>query len=66
MSSIQDTVTLKNGVRIPCVGYGTWQTSPEQTTDAVKSAITAGYRHIDTARAYGNEVLSDRQWHPKA
>jgi len=55
MNSIQDIVTLKNGVQIPCVGYGTWKTSPEQTVDAVKAAIAAGYRHIDTARAYGNE-----------
>lgn len=57
MQSLADTYTLANGVRIPCIGYGTWQ-APEGpvTVQAVREAIAAGYRHIDTAAAYGNEV----------
>ena len=55
-SSINDFVTLSNGVKMPCVGYGTWQTpSGDVALDSVKTALTAGYRHIDTAAAYGNE-----------
>lgn len=51
-----DTVTLSNGVKMPCVGYGTWQTPDgEVTRRCVSDAIKAGYRHIDTAAAYGNE-----------
>lgn len=52
-----DTVTLANGVKMPCVGYGTWQTPDgEIARKSVYEAIKAGYRHIDTAFAYGNEV----------
>ena len=55
-SSTNDCVTLSNGVKMPCVGYGTWQTpSGEVALDSVKTALAAGYRHIDTAAAYGNE-----------
>ncbi len=51
-----DCFTLSNGVKIPCIGYGTWQTPDgEITENCVKNAIDAGYRHIDTAFAYGNE-----------
>jgi len=53
--SSNDCFTLSNGVKIPCVGYGTWQTAPEVAADSVKAALEAGYRHIDTASAYGNE-----------
>lgn len=50
------TFTLQNGVKIPCIGYGTFQTpSGDMTRDCVKMALQAGYRHIDTAFAYGNE-----------
>lgn len=47
---------LENSVHIPSVGFGTWQT-PDGTTavEAVRCAIEAGYRHIDTAAVYGNE-----------
>lgn len=55
MNSIQDCITMANGVQIPCVGFGTWKTPAEQTVESVLAAIKAGYRHIDTARAYGNE-----------
>ncbi|ODQ84217.1 oxidoreductase [Dietzia alimentaria] len=49
------TLTLNNGVQLPAIGLGVFQTAPEETTAAVESALTAGYRHIDTAAAYGNE-----------
>lgn len=55
MNSILDTYTLTNGVKIPCVGYGTWQTPSEITKESVRTALDVGYRHIDTAAAYGNE-----------
>lgn len=48
-------ITLNNGVRIPSVGFGVFQSAPEETTAAVETALTAGYRHIDTAAGYGNE-----------
>ena len=50
------TLKLANGVEIPCIGFGMWQT-PDNTVgvNSVLSAIKAGYRHIDTAQAYGNE-----------
>lgn len=55
MKCIQDRITLANGTEIPCVGFGTWKTPAEETTASVLAALAAGYRHIDTARAYGNE-----------
>ncbi|MBP5607388.1 MAG: aldo/keto reductase [Lachnospiraceae bacterium] len=52
----KDTYRLSNGVNIPCIGFGTWQTpNGEVAVEAVKSAIRAGYTHIDTAQGYGNE-----------
>lgn len=55
-TSLSDTVTLSNGVKIPVIGFGTWQSpSGETAYSAVLSALRAGYRHIDTAAAYGNE-----------
>ena len=56
MNSLNDTYTLSNGVNIPCVGFGTWQTpNGETATNSVLEAIKCGYRHIDTAACYGNE-----------
>lgn len=54
--ALTDRFTLSNGVEIPKVGFGTWQIpdGPE-TYDSVAGALAAGYRHIDTAQAYGNE-----------
>jgi diketogulonate reductase-like aldo/keto reductase len=49
------TVTLNNGVEMPALGLGVFQTPPEETRSAVEAALAAGYRHIDTAAAYGNE-----------
>jgi diketogulonate reductase-like aldo/keto reductase len=48
-------LTLNNGVEIPALGLGVFQTPPDETRDAVRAALDAGYRHIDTAAAYGNE-----------
>jgi diketogulonate reductase-like aldo/keto reductase len=50
-----DTLTLNNGVTMPALGLGVFQTPPEETRDAVRAALEVGYRHIDTAAAYGNE-----------
>jgi diketogulonate reductase-like aldo/keto reductase len=50
-----DTITLNNGVEMPALGLGVFQTPPDETRDAVTAALDAGYRHIDTAAAYGNE-----------
>jgi len=47
--------TLNNGVTIPVLGYGVFQTPPDETVTAVDNALQVGYRHIDTAAAYGNE-----------
>ena len=44
-----------HGARIPAVGFGTWRLSGEACARAVAEALRAGYRHIDTAAAYGNE-----------
>ena len=49
------TVTLNNGVEIPALGLGVFQTPPDETRAAVGAGLAAGYRHIDTAAAYGNE-----------
>ena len=57
MKGLTDTFTLHNGYKIPCVGFGTWQTPDGETAvQAVKAAIENGYRHIDTAAVYQNEV----------
>src|SRR3954470_7960729 len=46
---------LNNGVEIPALGLGVFQSPPEETTAAVEAALREGYRLIDTAAAYGNE-----------
>ncbi|MCL2865612.1 MAG: aldo/keto reductase [Lachnospiraceae bacterium] len=56
MNKQTDCFELSNGVKMPCVGFGTWQTPDGQVAeDAVLAAIQGGYRHIDTAAIYGNE-----------
>jgi diketogulonate reductase-like aldo/keto reductase len=53
---MEKTLTLNNGVIIPRVGLGVFRAGPgEETRGAVEAALQAGYRHIDTARVYGNE-----------
>jgi 2,5-diketo-D-gluconate reductase A len=49
------SIALNNGVEIPAIGYGVFQTPPDETTAAVEAALATGYRHVDTAAAYGNE-----------
>ena len=49
------TLTLNNGVTLPAIGLGVFQTPPAETVAAVQCALEVGYRHIDTAAAYGNE-----------
>ncbi|MFC8943649.1 aldo/keto reductase, partial [Streptomyces griseoincarnatus] len=48
-------LTLNNGVELPALGFGVFQTAPAETVVAVEAALRTGYRHIDTAAAYGNE-----------
>lgn len=48
-------LTLNNGVQMPAIGLGVFQSAPEETTAAVQAALQAGYRHIDTAAGYSNE-----------
>jgi diketogulonate reductase-like aldo/keto reductase len=61
MNSLSDTYQLSNGVHIPCIGFGTWQTPDGDVAVAsVRAAIAAGYRHIDTAQGYGNEASVGR------
>lgn len=56
MTSQNDTYTLANGTKIPVIGFGTWQSADGDVAyQAVRWALEAGYRHIDTAAAYGNE-----------
>jgi diketogulonate reductase-like aldo/keto reductase len=49
------TITLNNGVELPALGFGVFQTPPDETQVAVVEALRVGYRHIDTAASYGNE-----------
>ena len=54
--TISSSFDLANGTKIPAIGFGTWQSADGQECyDAVLAALRAGYRHIDTAAAYGNE-----------
>lgn len=52
---LQENFTLSNGVSIPKLGLGTWFISDDKAPQAVKDAVALGYRHLDTAQAYGNE-----------
>ena len=59
--TLTETYTLANGVQIPVIGFGTWQSADGDVAyDAVKWALEAGYRHIDTAAIYGNEASVGR------
>jgi diketogulonate reductase-like aldo/keto reductase len=50
-----ELLTLNNGVQLPALGLGVFQTPPDETRDAVRAALETGYRHVDTAAAYANE-----------
>lgn len=53
---LESYFTLKNGVKIPAIAFGTWQVAPgDEAYNSVLCALRAGYRHIDTAFTYGNE-----------
>lgn len=53
---LQENYMLSNGVQIPRLGLGTWFIEDNYAADAVKQAVLLGYRHFDTAQAYGNEA----------
>lgn len=55
MHKLTDNFIMNNGVGIPCVGYGTFQTPSDVTRDVTLEALKAGYRHVDTAFIYSNE-----------
>lgn len=55
MTNNKAVLTLNNGIQIPAIGLGVFQSPPEETAAAVESALSHGYRHIDTAAAYMNE-----------
>jgi len=57
---LSSTKTLHNGVAMPLVGLGVWMAKDEETVQAVKWALEAGYRHIDTAKIYKNEAAVGR------
>lgn len=59
---LKETYTLRNGVKVPKIGLGTWQIPDgEDTYNSVTFALNNGYRHIDTAKAYGNEKVLEKQ-----
>ena len=55
MKSIYDTYTLSNGVKIPCVAYGTYKAKDENGADIISAAVEEGYRYFDTASFYETE-----------
>jgi alcohol dehydrogenase (NADP+) len=52
-----DKFIFRNGDAIPALGLGTWKSDPGEVYDAIREAITIGYRHIDCAAFYGNESV---------
>ena len=60
MATTVPNVTLNNGVDMPILGFGVYQIPPDDTERAVTEALEVGYRHIDTAAAYGNEEAVGR------
>ena len=56
MYKVVNNYTLSNDISIPCIGAGTWKYKDEVAYNSVKSALKAGYNHIDTAAVYDNEV----------
>ena len=60
MRILEEDFVLPTGAKIPKLGFGTWQIPEREAYRAVSSALALGYRHIDTARAYGNEASVGR------
>ncbi|MEZ4409830.1 MAG: aldo/keto reductase [Polyangiales bacterium] len=56
MTVLSEGYTLPNGVEIPKLGLGTWMIRDDDVAEAVRAAVAMGYRHVDTAQAYGNEA----------
>lgn len=56
MKSIYDCYTMNNGIKIPCVAYGTYKTADGKSTDTIAEAIACGYRYFDTASFYETET----------
>lgn len=54
-TAVVSEISLNNGVVMPALGLGVFQSAPEETAAAVQAALSIGYRHVDTAAAYGNE-----------
>lgn len=54
------TLTLNDGTEIPQIGLGTWQLTGEEGYRVIREALSLGYRHLDTASAYGNEEIVGR------
>ena len=52
---MDDDIQLNNNTKIPAIGFGTWQLTGDDCLNAIKIALEAGYRHIDTAELYHNE-----------
>lgn len=55
MKNIYDCYTLSNGIKIPCVGYGTYKAAEGNSAEIIRTAIEAGYRYFDTASFYETE-----------
>ncbi|ESO98959.1 hypothetical protein LOTGIDRAFT_114173 [Lottia gigantea] len=56
MAMVGPFITFNNGVKFPQFGLGTWQSTKEECQTAIRAALDAGYRHFDSAFAYGNEA----------
>ena len=54
---LENTYTLENGIKIPKLGLGTWFIDDRKVAEAVREGVIFGYLMIDTAKAYGNEVI---------
>lgn len=55
MENMYDSFTLNNGVKNPCLGYGTYKAADGESADIIEMALEAGYRYFDTASFYGTE-----------
>ena len=57
MTSIYDCYELNNGVRVPCLGFGTYKAAEDGGGQVLRMALDAGYRYFDTASFYQNEEV---------